>query len=323
MQRSFALAQLQEAAHAFADDTHYLPRPSASVLTWLDTTLLAHETSLVDAAALRPALFLCLALLRPLPLAPTAEHTGVVIHVAATARFPIGAGLGSSAAFSVALAGALALACDHDAQAHDSAVLARVDAYAFAAEVILHGAPSGVDNTVATFGGALVFKRTEATATAFTRVTCDLNQFRFLLVNTRVARSTKQQVANVRTLYDADRTGVQRRFDEIDALATAFVAHAQANTLTEAALAHAIERNHTLLNALGVGHAAIERVAALGSRFGVATKLTGAGGGGCTLSLLPRSFSDASLDELTAELEASGFQCYVSAVGGAGFQVEP
>ncbi|TYZ60965.1 hypothetical protein PybrP1_005320 [[Pythium] brassicae (nom. inval.)] len=321
LRRSFALAQLREAAREFPEDAHFLPRPSAPVLARLDA-LLAREASAADAAALRPALFLCLALLRPL-LASHERRGGVRVEVSATERFPIGAGLGSSAAFSVALAGALARFQDSGAAADSStggAALERVNAYAFAAEVLLHGTPSGVDNTVAAFGGALVFKRQPKPA--FERVACDLNQFRFLLVDTRVARSTKQQVANVRALYEADRATVEQRFREIDALARAFVEHAQQDALSEAALARSIARNHALLNALGVGHDAIERVAALCGTVGAATKLTGAGGGGCTLSLLPRGLSDAALAALTAELEASGFQCYVSAVGGAGFRVE-
>lgn len=327
LQRSFPLSDLRDAARACPEDAHFLPRPSASVLARIDA-LLTKEAAAADVAALRPALFLCVALLRPLLLAADASG-GVRIQVAATARFPVGAGLGSSAAFSVALAGALVhflgSSCVDDTtntkEEESSATLERVNAYAFAAEVILHGAPSGVDNTVAAFGGALVFKKQPEPA--FQRVACDLNQFRFLLVNTRVPRSTKQQVANVRALYEVDRVAVERHFAEIDDIASAFVESARQNALSQEALARSIARNHEILNALGVGHPAIEQVVAICSKFGAATKLTGAGGGGCTLSLLPRDMSEAALRELTSELEASGFHCYVSAVGGAGFHVEP
>ena len=45
--------------------------------------------------------------------------------------------------------------------------------------------------------------------------------------------------------------------------------------------------NQHLLNALGVGHAALDRVYALARERGLAAKLTGAGGGGCAIVLVP------------------------------------
>ena len=45
--------------------------------------------------------------------------------------------------------------------------------------------------------------------------------------------------------------------------------------------------NQHLLNALGVGHAALDRVCATALERGLAAKLTGAGGGGCALVLIP------------------------------------
>lgn len=315
LQRSLSLAALQAIATALPDDTHYLPRPSDAVLNRIDA-LLTHEAE-SDAKALRPALFLAVALLRTSWL--ESRSHGLSIDVTATDRFPIGAGLGSSAAFSVALASALLLST-RAFRALDDAALAQVNAYAFAAEVILHGAPSGVDNTVATYGGALVF--TKLPAPAFTRIASDLNRFRFLLVNTRVPRSTKQQVANVRALYDADCAAVTACFDAIDAIAKDFVERSERHALSEQQLAHMIALNHAQLNALGVGHDAIERVAGIAHASGATTKLTGAGGGGCTLSLLPSELDDAALQQLVRALEASGFECFVSAVGGAGVQVE-
>ncbi len=47
--------------------------------------------------------------------------------------------------------------------------------------------------------------------------------------------------------------------------------------------------NHNLLNALGVGHDALTKVHQISASHGFANKLTGAGGGGCSITLLPSS----------------------------------
>lgn len=45
--------------------------------------------------------------------------------------------------------------------------------------------------------------------------------------------------------------------------------------------------NQHLLNALGVGHVALDQVCAMAQERGLAAKLTGAGGGGCAIILIP------------------------------------
>lgn len=55
---------------------------------------------------------------------------------------------------------------------------------------------------------------------------------------------------------------------------------------TTSHLEELVEMNHHLLNAIGVGHAQLDRVCALATRFGMKAKLTGAGGGGCAFVLV-------------------------------------
>jgi mevalonate kinase len=96
------------------------------------------------------------------------EH-GITIDIESRG-LPIGAGLGSSAAFSVALAGALLLLRQH--MMHDVVsgpwniadlasgtkvkppveTLRLVNDWAYAAEVVIHGTPSGLDNYTSCYG---------------------------------------------------------------------------------------------------------------------------------------------------------------------------
>lgn len=79
-----------------------------------------------------------------------------------TSELPLGSGLGSSAAFCVALAAAL-LACtdsvslDVNSQgwlSFGEKELELVNKWAFEGEKIIHGKPSGIDNAVSTYGKA-------------------------------------------------------------------------------------------------------------------------------------------------------------------------
>lgn len=57
------------------------------------------------------------------------------------------------------------------------------------------------------------------------------------------------------------------------------------------ALAALITENHAYLVALGVSHPALEAIRAqtAAEPYGLTTKLTGAGGGGCAVTLIPDS----------------------------------
>ena len=79
-----------------------------------------------------------------------------------TSDLPIGAGLGSSAAFCVSMSGALLTAAGAVGVAGGSSAeewelfgkddLELVNQWAFQGEKIIHGKPSGIDNSVSTFG---------------------------------------------------------------------------------------------------------------------------------------------------------------------------
>ena len=61
-----------------------------------------------------------------------------------------------------------------------------VNGWAYAAEVVIHGSPSGLDNTTSCFGGAVRFRKGEA---SFTNIPhSDLPEMKILLTNTKVPR---------------------------------------------------------------------------------------------------------------------------------------
>lgn len=72
---------------------------------------------------------------------------------------------------------------------------------------------------------------------------------------------------------------------------------------------------------LGVSHSSIERVIKTTCDFNIATKLTGAGGGGCTLSLINPKLDKEVLKKVERKLRDDGMDCYFTVMGGKGVQV--
>jgi mevalonate kinase len=75
--------------------------------------------------------------------------------ITVTSQLPIGAGLGSSAAFCVCAAAACLLATGSvsvEEGAFPEAAQTLINSWAFEAEKLIHGNPSGIDNCISTFG---------------------------------------------------------------------------------------------------------------------------------------------------------------------------
>ena len=89
----------------------------------------------------------------------------------------------------------------------------------------------------------------------------------------------------------------------------------------EAELGVLLRVNHGVLTALGVGHVALDRIVALTQARGYASKLTGAGGGGCAVTLIPSEARDEDVAACRAELEAAGFDCLDVRLGERGAHV--
>jgi len=117
---------------------------------------------------------------------------------------------------------------------------------------------------------------------------------KMLITNTKVGRNTKALVAGVseRTLRNPD--AMSSVFNAVDSISKelANVIQTPASddlsiTAKEEKLEELMEMNHGLLQCMGVSHASIETVLRTTLKYKLASKLTGAGGGGCVLTLLP------------------------------------
>jgi mevalonate kinase len=176
------------------------------------------------------------------------------------------------------------------------------------------------------FGGALSYTRGAGGAPPAFRPIAPPPALRLLVVNTRVPKDTAALVAGVRALREALPAVVEPLMQAIGGIAAAALGALEGGGAAAAAhgrLCALVRANQGALCALGVGHAALDGVVAAAARRGLAAKLTGAGGGGCALVLLPPGGSGgADEDALAAELEALGYPCFLSRLGGDGVVVK-
>ncbi|KNE68262.1 mevalonate kinase [Allomyces macrogynus ATCC 38327] len=250
-------------------------------------------------------------------------------------EIPVGSGLGSSASLSVALAVAMltgfgVVGCGEVEEEEGGAkrkrartasgevakddkkeaMLTTVNAWAFASEKVIHGNPSGVDNTVVTYGGSLAYTK-GAGMVPLTGCAA----FKFLLTNTLVEKNTKTQVDKVRRRRDLLPTVINPVLDAMHHLATTAQSLLTAETADLSPLIHV---NQTLLAALDASHPAIDSVVALTAAHGLPSKLTGAGGGGCVMTYVPPGTPAGAVDTVMDNLREAGFDTFKTQVGGMG-----
>ncbi|WVZ94425.1 hypothetical protein U9M48_040318 [Paspalum notatum var. saurae] len=249
-----------------------------------------------------------------------------------TSDLPMGAGLGSSAAYNVSMSGALLTATGavgvgggdgaEEWELFGKHDLELVNQWAFQGEKIIHGKPSGIDNAVSTFGSMIKFKKGE-----FTNLK-SRNPVKMLITDTRVGRNTKALVAGVSERASRHPEAMASVFHAVNSISEELSSIVElaaedeiAITSKEDKLSELMEMNQGLLQSMGVSHSSIETVLRTTLKYNLVSKLTGAGGGGCVLTLIPMLLANIVLDKVTTELESHGFRCFKVEVGGQGLQV--
>ncbi|XP_038116683.1 LOW QUALITY PROTEIN: mevalonate kinase-like, partial [Culex quinquefasciatus] len=126
--------------------------------------------------------------------------------------------------------------------------------WAFDSEIVMHERPSGIDNTICTYGNLIKFKRGKPLEGLKLR-----QQVNIPIVDTGVSRTMAKLVAGVADLKN-------RHPGMLDSI------------------------GHLVETAIGVSHPTLERIFRLAEESGFSAKLTGAGGGSCALVFLPQDY---------------------------------
>ncbi|XP_075197838.1 mevalonate kinase isoform X2 [Anomaloglossus baeobatrachus] len=248
------------------------------------------------------------------------------LEIVVWSQLPTGAGLGSSAAYSVSLAAAFLTLTgmisspaleDIDTTRWTQTELTLINGWAFQGEKVIHGNPSGVDNAVGTWGGALRYQAGQITPIERVPV------LQILLTNTRVPRSTKTLVAGVKDKLLKYPDIMEPVLSSINAISEECqrVLQSAENGLSKehySLLEELIDINQHHLNVIGVGHPSLDRLCQVTASHGLHSKLTGAGGGGCAITLLRPDIEPTAIAAAKQQLSDCGYGCWETSIGAPG-----
>ncbi len=218
------------------------------------------------------------------------------LHVRAVMEIPGGAGLGGSAALSVAIVRALdaALGITHD----DDAIIAASHAW----ECVFHGNPSGVDSAMATRGGLALYRKSQP-----------LQPLRlgrplvFVVGYSGDHGSTKAMVESVARQHARDPQKTQQIFDAIASLVNNAKNELEQGDFVR--LGQLFDLNQKLLNTLMLSTTKLEVMCQLARDAGaLGAKLTGGGGGGSMIAL---AHDAPHAEPITAALRHAGYEAFM------------
>ncbi len=206
------------------------------------------------------------------------RYKGLRIEV--NSEFPLGMGLGASAASSVSTIASVAYALGEPLR-HGEILRLSLEAERFA-----HKNPSGIDSATCVYGGVVYFDG--AARSLDTKV--DIN---LLVINSKIMKDTATMVTRVRSLFEENRTW----FMEMASISESITRQGKEALLDGDKVVTGIfmNKNHELLKGIGVSTDIIDALVDRAVIYGAyGAKLTGAGGGGCIIALV---------DEYTGLLE--------------------
>ena len=215
------------------------------------------------------------------------------LTIEAFPNVPRAMGLGGSSALAVAVIRALS---DHFKLDLSNE---RVNELAFECERAAHGTPSGVDNTIATYGSTLLFENNGSPSFQEVRPAGSVS----IAIGISGKESlTATTVAQVRKAWERQPERYERIFDQIGDLTRAGTEALQDGAYQE--LGELMNLCQGYLNALQVSTPELEELIHIARRRGaVGAKLTGGGGGGSVIALCPDG-----ADDVVDAMQNSGFE---------------
>jgi mevalonate kinase len=214
-------------------------------------------------------------------------------------------GIGASAASSVAIARAISEEYSMDLSDE------RLNEIAYEAEKAYAGNPSGIDNTAATFGGLIWFKRNlNGGSNTIERLVVE-NPVEIVIGNTGIVADTKKMVAGVAARKKRNPEEYALLFEQAEDLAVAARKALMAYDLRQVGML--MNDDHRLLQEMGVSCKDLDYLVGLAREHGaLGAKLTGGGGGGCIVALTP---GEKRQETVALAIETEGFELLRTKIG--------
>ena len=214
-------------------------------------------------------------------------------------------GLGASAASSVAIARAIAEEFDLIFSNE------KINDVAYEAEKAYAGNPSGIDNTAATFGGLIWFKKNLGIGSNTIEQLSISEPVEIIIGNTGIVANTKAMVAAVAKRKQANPSKYDSVFREAEQLAIKGREALEKFDLKQ--VGDLMNENHRLLQDIEVTCNELDYLVDLSRKHGAfGAKMTGGGGGGCMLALTPGKYLQK---KVASAIENEGFEVLRTKIG--------
>jgi len=218
---------------------------------------------------------------------------------------PVMSGIGASAASSVAIARAVSeeAGLDYDDD--------KINEIAYEMEKAFAGNPSGIDNTVATYGGLIWFEKNLAGGQNKIEKIRAPSAVEIVMGNSGVVADTKKMVEGVAERRKQHPEKYDAIFKKAEALA--FKAREALEKGDIGAVGALMDENHKLLQEIEVSCKELDELVEIAKANGaLGAKVTGGGGGGCMVALTPGK----ELQERVAQaMEGRGFKVLRTRIG--------
>jgi mevalonate kinase len=203
-----------------------------------------------------------------------------------SSNIPIAGGMGSGAAVSVAILRAFSASLGHPFSDE------QVSKLAYEVEVIHHGTPSGIDNSVITYAKPVYYVKGKTIETLHVK-----SSFTLVIGDTGVQSPTANVVSEVHQAWEKAGDQLEELFDAVGVVAATARKAIEAGSIDS--LGSLMDENHALLHKMNVSSPELDGLVEAARAAGaLGAKLSGAGRGGNMIALVTPENSDKVIGAL-------------------------
>lgn len=229
----------------------------------------------------------------------------VSLEIILGGNLPSFSGIGASAASSVAIARAIAEEFRLDLSDK------KINDVAYEAEKAYAGTPSGIDNTAATYGGLIWFKKAPRGVQNTIERLSIKEPVEIVIGNTGIVADTKAMVAGVAARMKTNPEKYSQLCKQAEELA--ITARKALEDFDLRKVGELMNENHLQLKEIEVSCEELDHLVGLARENGAfGAKLTGGGGGGCMVALTP---GRTLQEKVAATIESEGFKVLRTKIG--------
>ncbi|HET8793348.1 MAG TPA: mevalonate kinase [Nitrososphaeraceae archaeon] len=228
------------------------------------------------------------------------------IEIKIDSEIPYGVGLGSSAALSVAAVSSINSLYNKYQNKKDVLELA------IETERIIHKNSSGADCVVSMYGGLMYYQKNKEI-----RKLKHSNKLNFVIINSGVKHATGNLVSIVQQFKQNNFEIFHRLSKMVTNICENAIGELERGNSTN--LGKLMNENQTLLEQIGVSNKGISKIIDSSLNYGaLGSKITGAGGGGCVLSLIHKEDEESFL----SKMRKCGYECFDIVIENQGIIIE-